>query len=85
MARLNPNPILSAEAYAVVINRDLHPSAKIIWTYLRSVRDPQRRVDLITALDLTPDTVTRNLRALAEHGLVEQNGSFWIPAEEVPA
>lgn len=83
MTRLSPQPIAPAEIHTVTTHEDLHPSAKIIWAYLRAVNDPQRRVDLATALGLDGQTVTRNLRALAGHGLVRQVHGVWVA--EVPS
>jgi hypothetical protein len=78
VTRLNTEPIPAAETHSVATSADLRPSGKIIWLHMRSVADPQRVVDLAAALRLDRQTVTRNLRALADHGLVRQVNGVWI-------
>ncbi|MEU5448682.1 hypothetical protein [Streptomyces californicus] len=79
MTRLNPEPLASAEGYAVVTNQELTHTAKVVWSYLRFVSDPQHMKPMARALVMDPETVSRSLKSLESHGLARKVNGVWLP------
>ncbi|MEV6436294.1 hypothetical protein [Streptomyces anulatus] len=79
MTRLSTEPLGSAEGYAVVTNQELTHTAKVVWSYLKFVSDPQHMKPMARALSMDAETVSRSLKSLASHGLARRVSGVWLP------
>ncbi|MFJ3665044.1 hypothetical protein ACIPSE_01170 [Streptomyces sp. NPDC090106] len=82
MARLNAALAEPSDAYEVLTDPDLMPTAKVVWSYLSAVSDPQRRKTLAEVLTLSEPTVSRCLNALAAKGLARRVNGVWVRETE---
>jgi DNA-binding MarR family transcriptional regulator len=70
------------EVHTVVTDLDLTHTAKVVWTYMRAVTDPQHMKSMAEVLGMANGTVIRSLKALEAKGLVRRVSGVWLP--EVP-
>ncbi|MFD9920631.1 hypothetical protein ACFWXR_14250 [[Kitasatospora] papulosa] len=85
MTRLNIEPAQPSEAHAVLTDPDLTHTAKVVWTYLSIVSDPQRMRPLAKVLGMAQGTVMRSLRALEAKGLAYREDEAWLAERPVRA
>jgi hypothetical protein len=81
MTRLNPEPVSTEEIQAVITTPDLVHGAKVVWTYLRIVSDPQSQKAIADAVHMDVGTVARLVRALETKGLARKVHGVWLAEE----
>ncbi|WP_405459766.1 MarR family transcriptional regulator [Streptomyces sp. NBC_00101] len=78
MARLNTDPVSTAELHAVLATPDLLATSKAIWVHLRVTSDPQSQKAIADALHMDPATVARLVRALEAKRLARKVHGVWL-------
>jgi hypothetical protein len=77
MTRLNA-PVPAQKIHAVMTDRDLTHTAKVVWAYVKAVADPQRIRPMAGVLGMAENTVWRSLTALEAKGLVRRVNGVWM-------
>ncbi|MGW3499338.1 hypothetical protein ACWDMY_01150 [Streptomyces globisporus] len=79
MSRLNAAMAEPAQALQVLTDSELTHTAKVVWTYLTTVADPQHMRPMAEALSMAEYTVSRALKAMEAKGLVRKVNGVWLP------
>ncbi|MEU6651303.1 hypothetical protein ABZ904_18120 [Streptomyces sp. NPDC046900] len=81
MTRLSAEPVPTDEIYGVMTDQDLTHTAKVVWTYVKAVADPQRIKPMAEVLGMAENTVWRCLTSLEAKGLVRRVSGVWLAEE----
>jgi predicted ArsR family transcriptional regulator len=84
MTRLNLKPVSTEEIHAVLTDPDFTHTAKVVWTYIRAVADPQLIKPMAEVLGMAENTVWRSLTALEARGLVRKVSGVWMAETTAP-